>query len=281
MKNQVIKVLSREHGEKVIQYWKDRGIDIKGFAGNMSNWYYGVIDGEFNIYGPFKVAKADAEIITLPEELPEKWFIVPTEDTVKDICRWFDENHSDDCNFYSNELRIEIAYTNAFNKSNVYYSAKYLINQDVPQITFEQFKQITKMKEEKKILIGYRLVKKEYEKAAARIVHNNRYDSFESHIPYTIGEDSNAVRILKEAEVLDLWFEPIYEEDKPELPKINGYEGVFSGDCIIYGCAQLYKEWFTSTENRHIRSITLSSGVVINKEQMEQIRKVIDYHSKK
>ncbi len=29
MKNQVIKVLSEEHGKKVIEYWKSRGVDTQ------------------------------------------------------------------------------------------------------------------------------------------------------------------------------------------------------------------------------------------------------------
>ena len=271
MKNQVIKVLSREHGEKVIQYWKDKGIDTGSFSGNMSDWYYGVIDGKFGIYGSYK---EDVEVITLPE-LPEKWFIVPTEDTVKDICKWFDENHnsSSNCNFYSNKLRMEMAYTNAFNKNDVYYSSRYLIKEGIPEISIEQFKQITKMKEEKKI-IGYKLIKLQDE-------NNNKHDSFQSHIPYTISEDSNAVRILKKAEVLDLWFEPIYEEEVPQLPIINCYSGNIINNKVVYGCAQVPFSWFKDPFNETIASLTLNRGTVINKEQMEQIRKVIDYHHNK
>ena len=32
MKNQVIEVLNKEHGKKVIEYWKSEGADVRGFA---------------------------------------------------------------------------------------------------------------------------------------------------------------------------------------------------------------------------------------------------------
>lgn len=75
MKNQVIKVLNKEHGKKVIEYWKSRGVNTgchEGFmteADGLKHIYYGVIDGKWNNY-KFNCLK-DAEIIELPkEELP-------------------------------------------------------------------------------------------------------------------------------------------------------------------------------------------------------------------
>ena len=38
------------------------------------------------------------------------------------------------------------------------------------------------------------------------------------------------------------------------------------GDYLQYGCAKLLKSWFTSPDNRSITSMTLDSGVIINKE---------------
>ena len=34
MRNQVIEVLDREHGKKVIEYWKSRGVDTKDMDGS-------------------------------------------------------------------------------------------------------------------------------------------------------------------------------------------------------------------------------------------------------
>lgn len=72
MKNQVIEVLTREHGEHVIQYWKDKGINTRQYrgrntkaAGNSAR-YYGVINGRFGSYKSSKVKAEGAEIIELP-----------------------------------------------------------------------------------------------------------------------------------------------------------------------------------------------------------------------
>src|SRR5690625_3593456 len=80
MKNQVIEVLDREHGKKVIQYWKDRGVDTRPFIGistkeqGSSYRYYGVIDGCFDNYCVEYVMDAEAEIIILPEpETEQEW----------------------------------------------------------------------------------------------------------------------------------------------------------------------------------------------------------------
>lgn len=71
--------------------------------------------------------------------------------------------------------------------------------------------------------------------------------------------------------------EEIEEYNRPKLPVINGYIGEDNGDTLKYGCAELSKKWFTTTANRSIQSMVLSSGVEINAEQIEKIRKYLDY----
>ena len=74
MKNQVIKVLNEEHGARVIEYWKKKGADIKGYLGDVtedggySYIYYGVINDKFDNYYLTNVLQMNAEIIQLPEE---------------------------------------------------------------------------------------------------------------------------------------------------------------------------------------------------------------------
>ena len=74
MKNKVIEVLNKEHGKKVIEYWKSKGVDTMGMSGSQTKkgdylWrYYGVIDGYFNVYSERQAAENNAEIIELPEE---------------------------------------------------------------------------------------------------------------------------------------------------------------------------------------------------------------------
>lgn len=74
MKNQVIKCLTLEHGKKIIEYWKSKGVDTKGLEGNNNesdgNYYiyYGVINRRFANYSLSHIERTNAEIIELPEE---------------------------------------------------------------------------------------------------------------------------------------------------------------------------------------------------------------------
>ena len=74
MKNQVIEVLNKEHGKKVIEYWKSKGFDVGCFAGNQTREddsefrFYGVINEEFNNYRKKSIDLYGAEIIHLPSK---------------------------------------------------------------------------------------------------------------------------------------------------------------------------------------------------------------------
>ena len=74
MKNQVIEVLNREHGRRVIEYWKSKGINTSVMMGIRTKKagsifrYYGVIDGRFDCYSERQAAENNAEIIDIPEE---------------------------------------------------------------------------------------------------------------------------------------------------------------------------------------------------------------------
>ena len=74
MKNQVIEVLDREHGKKVIEYWKSKGVDTRNLSGAMSKEdgctyrFYGVINGAFDYISINGVHRYNAEIIELPPE---------------------------------------------------------------------------------------------------------------------------------------------------------------------------------------------------------------------
>lgn len=69
---------------------------------------------------------------------------------------------------------------------------------------------------------------------------------------------------------------PVYKSDEVKLPKINGFKmKEESEDSFHYGCAELLKAWFDSSNNRSIVSMTLDSGVVINKEQINKIQEYL------
>jgi len=72
MKNQVIEVLNLEHGQKVIKYWKSKGVkNASAFLGTYtkeageSHRYYGIINNHFSNYSENTVRQYNAEIITL------------------------------------------------------------------------------------------------------------------------------------------------------------------------------------------------------------------------
>lgn len=78
MKNQVIEVLDLEHGKKVIEYWKSKGVNTNLYVGSctrkygVSRRYYGVIYGCFGRYSEEQVVANNAEIIELPTESPKE-----------------------------------------------------------------------------------------------------------------------------------------------------------------------------------------------------------------
>ena len=74
MKNQVIEVLDKAYGSRVIEYWQSKGVDTRGMRGSFtkengeSARYYGVINDNFDCYSIEFVYKHNAEIIELPIE---------------------------------------------------------------------------------------------------------------------------------------------------------------------------------------------------------------------
>ena len=95
MKNQVIEVLNKEHGKKVIEYWKSIGVDTMGMCGSFTKEdgeegrYYGVIQNDFDCYPIDYVRKYNAEIIELPTESHKEENSFPRVMLVSnDECKW-------------------------------------------------------------------------------------------------------------------------------------------------------------------------------------------------
>ena len=80
----------------------------------------------------------------------------------------------------------------------------------------------TKEKTMEKKIIGYKLIKPEYEKAVNQITGTENLILHSQNYNFQI--DSIAYDRVVKAGVLDLWFEPVYKEDKIE---IGGYEVAF------------------------------------------------------
>ena len=67
MDNKVIKVINKEHGAKVIEFFKQY-CDAWKFMEDSIGDYYGIIDGKFGVWWIDEIKIANAEIIELPEE---------------------------------------------------------------------------------------------------------------------------------------------------------------------------------------------------------------------
>lgn len=68
LNNTVIKVLNKEHGAKVIEFYKKNGYDTKWFYGSNTGYYYGVIQNNFSWYTNSDIIKYNTKVIELPEE---------------------------------------------------------------------------------------------------------------------------------------------------------------------------------------------------------------------
>jgi len=181
--------------------------------------YYGYDGGSryngTNVYDNPKSFKNNPTIITLDYwnecvngfQLPEKWEILRTPDNAKVINDWMNRHH----NAFGKDYVYEDlhGYVNNFNKTKC--------KEGFTEITFKQFKKyVLKQDNMEKKLIGYKLVKPEMFEAAFIIIYGNA--SGDSQLrDVVIFEDY--ITKLKEAGVLDLWFEPVYKAEEPKFKK--------------------------------------------------------------
>ena len=129
----------------------------------------------------------------------------------------------------------------------------------------------------KKTPIGYIVKNKEFEKAIVElnpITHTDIERNIKS-LGFAFSHNWYGVKKLQDLGVLGIWCEPVYEKPKPQLPVIITYNGEDKGDYLQYGCAKISKEWFKDSSNRHIISLTLNSGVTLNKGHIIAIRNYI------
>ena len=68
LNNTVIKVLNKEHGAKVIEFYKKNGYYTEPYYGINIGYYYGIYNNEFAWYTDFDMKRFDFKIIELPKE---------------------------------------------------------------------------------------------------------------------------------------------------------------------------------------------------------------------
>lgn len=202
--------------------------------------------------------------------LPEKWCVKCTKENYSVLDKWFfnktgkhriDPSHRSYWhypeNIGGNSTSIEVWY-------------------DYKEITFEQFqKYVLKLKDMEKKIMGYKLKDSclQYFDAVDTIV-----GEFGNREQITIEGYPVVIKRLEEAGVLDLWFEPIYEQEYPDII-INGHKGEFFNDYVKFGCAEIDKYVFIRLGqlgqglnhcNRVLESVTIGAGT-FTKEQIKQI----------
>ena len=68
LNNTVIKVLNKEHGAKIIEFYEKNGYYTKWFYGSNTGYHYGVYNNNFSWYTNSDMERFDFKVIELPEE---------------------------------------------------------------------------------------------------------------------------------------------------------------------------------------------------------------------
>lgn len=139
-------------------------------------------------------------------KFPKKWCITTTKETNDIILEWLFKHTS-----YKNSESIDKSVGNHYCVED-YNCSGWMKNypgrkEGYTEINFEQFQAIVN----KKRIIGYKLIKPEYAKAAIDIEGNRCIGNNILKEQILKAEYIESVNKLKDAGVLDLWFEPVYE----------------------------------------------------------------------
>ena len=182
-------------------------------------------------------------------KLPEKWCIKMEKQEVVD---YFNKYGKIPPYFKNKEF---YAHSPGFQMDNSLGTTSDHIKSGYTEITFEQFKKHVLKNEDKmeKKIVGYKLIKPEYLDAVhkiAKFAQSYTVPELEALIKLNM-PNSDTIELLKDAGVLDLWFEPVYEEEfkvgdyitvieNPETSFKNGkvgktYEIIkIDGNCLYY-----------------------------------------------
>lgn len=68
LNNTVIKVISKEHGEKVVEFYRKNGYDTEPLFGTNIGYYYGVFNNKFSWYTNSDMKVLNLKVIDLPKE---------------------------------------------------------------------------------------------------------------------------------------------------------------------------------------------------------------------
>lgn len=159
---------------------------------------------------------------TTESPMPENWCVKITEENRKYVQQWFNEPHR----YYT----IGYYYGMIDGHQCTAYT---LSHKSWTEISTEIFyKYILSMQSTKKIKY-YKLIKPEYEPTVAKILRLSGNEIYGD-----IGSTED-IETLKKAGVLDIWFDPVYEEEKIN---ISGYNLEVVDNKVKFGCAEFDKK---------------------------------------
>lgn len=153
----------------------------------------------------------------IEDEFPEKWALKLgdlSEDERKQFLEWLP---NDDFRLFYKSSQTIFHYPNYGNEKGFEYGWHLndtCIIHGYTQITFEQFaNHYLNNKQMEKKIIGYKLIKPEYKEAACNI----GFTDLKGRLGENTISSSDTIYKLSQAGVLDIWFEPVYEEVKKDI----------------------------------------------------------------
>jgi hypothetical protein len=203
--------------DTVIKYINDNFSEC--FVGDAEDCYYGCDPNGTHHFSNFNDFCGRPTLLTLTEfidlttetefVLPKNWHIITTPENLKAVSEWRLEST---CVTLGLDLAVGCSTNNSNSRD---HNPKYALKSNTYdfgiEITFDQFKKyVLKEDDDIKKIIGYKLIKPEYEKAAIAITKydENGVTSFQSWMMQSC--DGAFAKRLKQADVLDSWFEPVY-----------------------------------------------------------------------
>lgn len=177
--------------------------------------------------------------------LPESYYIITTSENLKTVEQWWRKTFPNDSRYFA--VNHGYGFINGKSEARGEGYTKVLKEIGGTEITFEQFKEhvLNSKENTMKKIKGYN-IKAEYkgkEKEIAKALDTHSDNCGDGCWLPSVGV---VFEFAKQLGVLNLWFTPVYEEDK--VRKIGKYDVVFNTLNIKVGCTWYNKESLTKAK---------------------------------
>lgn len=193
------------------------------------------------------------------DKVNDEFIVDCTKNTTKErklVYKFLVENRNYDRWYLGNDNEVIVCNKVGGNSNFITLNGATRRYPNYPIYTFEQFKEKYLNMETRK-LIGYKLINPKYEEAAKKLCGSNVYWRNQGDFNLGINE-TVSIPLLKKAGVLDIWFEPVYEEQFKEgdyVILLPSYREIShkSGDIVQLVKSSMYEnEWSTKEINKGI-----------------------------